>query len=68
MVIMGEVGLSGEVRAVSQLSARLNEASKIGFRRAIVPKMRRNIDGLPKELELLSVRTLGDALKIAVPK
>jgi DNA repair protein RadA/Sms len=68
MVIMGEVGLSGEVRAVSQLSARLNEASKIGFRRAIVPKMRRNIDGLPNGLELLSVRTLGDALKIAVPK
>ena len=68
MVIMGEVGLSGEVRAVSQLSARLNEASKIGFRRAVVPKMRKQMDGLPKGLELLSVRTLGDALKIAVPK
>lgn len=67
MVVMGEVGLSGEVRAVSQLTARLNEAAKIGFRRAIVPKMRKQLD-LPTGLELLTVRTVGDALKIAVPK
>lgn len=63
MVIMGEIGLSGEVRAVSQLGVRLNEAAKIGFRKAIVPKMRRAVDGLPKGLELLPVRSLGDALK-----
>lgn len=68
MVLIGEVGLSGEVRAVSQLGARLNEAAKIGFKRAIVPKVRRPIDGLPKGLEIMHVRTVGDALKIAVPK
>jgi DNA repair protein RadA/Sms len=68
LVIIGEVGLSGEVRAVAQLGARLNEAAKIGFRRAIVPKPRRALDGLPKGLELIPVRTLGDALKIAVPR
>lgn len=68
MVFIGEVGLSGEVRAVSQLGARLNEAAKIGFKRAVVPKVRRPIDGLPKGLEIMHVRTVGDALKIAVPK
>jgi len=68
MVLIGEVGLSGEVRAVSQLGARLNEAAKIGFKRAIVPKVRRPIEGLPKGLEIMHVRTVGDALKIAVPK
>lgn len=68
MVLIGEVGLSGEVRAVSQLGARLNEAAKIGFKRAVIPKLRRPIDGLPKGMEIIHVRTVGDALKVAVPK
>jgi len=33
----GEAGLSGEIRAVSQIDARLKEASKIGFKKAILP-------------------------------
>ena len=37
-VLIGEVGLGGQVRSVSQLELRLKEASKLGFRRAIVPK------------------------------
>lgn len=37
-VVLGEVGLSGEVRAVSQMEARLKEAAKLGFTRAFVPK------------------------------
>ncbi|MEQ9116362.1 MAG: DNA repair protein RadA [Rickettsiales bacterium] len=36
-IIVGEVGLSGEVRKVSRISARLNEAKKLGFKNAIVP-------------------------------
>jgi DNA repair protein RadA/Sms len=38
MVIFGEVGLSGEIRSVSQVSKRLAEAKKLGFKRAIGPK------------------------------
>jgi len=38
LVLIGEVGLSGELRAVSQLEARLREAAKLGFKRAIVPQ------------------------------
>jgi DNA repair protein RadA/Sms len=37
MVIFGEIGLGGEVRAVSQREARLKEAAKLGFKSAIVP-------------------------------
>jgi len=40
-VIFGEIGLSGEVRAVGQMDARLKEAAKLGFSRALCPRRRR---------------------------
>ena len=66
LVIIGEVGLSGELRAVGQLPARLNEAAKLGFKRALVPKSRRAMDGIPPTLKLLEVRNLAEALAIGV--
>ncbi len=66
--IMGEVGLSGEIRAVSQLAARLNEAAKIGFKRALVPRMRRRLEDLPDGLKLVQVRSLAEALDGIMPK
>jgi DNA repair protein RadA/Sms len=68
MAIIGEVGLSGELRAVSQLSARLNEASKIGFRKALIPKMRRPIEDAPKNLQLIECRNIAEALQKGVPE
>ena len=68
IVMIGEIGLSGEVRAVSQLAIRLNEASKIGFKRAIIPRSRRNVDGLPKGIELLPVRNVLAAMNLVLPK
>ena len=47
MVIIGEVGLSGELRTVGQINMRLNEASKIGFKRALMPKTRRKLEDVP---------------------
>ncbi|OIQ97880.1 hypothetical protein GALL_200620 [mine drainage metagenome] len=41
MVVFGEIGLSGEVRAVSQMDARLKEAAKLGFAQALAPALRR---------------------------
>jgi DNA repair protein RadA/Sms len=67
LVAVGEIGLSGEVRAVSQLGLRLNEAAKIGFRRAIVPRMRRKIDGLPDNLEIITARNVAEALAQILP-
>ncbi len=68
MVMIGEIGLSGELRAVSQLPARLYEASKLGFKRALIPKMRRKIADLPPDIKLVEVRHVGEAMVIAVPK
>lgn len=68
LAIVGEVGLSGEIRAVGQLQARLNEAAKIGFKRALIPRMRRRIENVPPSLELLAVRNVAEALNIIVPK
>ena len=47
-VVLGEVGLGGEVRPVSQLEQRLREAARMGARRAVVPVMRGRVkvDGL----------------------
>ncbi len=66
MAVMGEVGLSGELRSVGQLERRLNEAERLGFRRAIVPQvaLRR---GRPKTgIEVVPAGTLRDALKVAL--
>ncbi|MEP7294472.1 MAG: DNA repair protein RadA, partial [Chloroflexota bacterium] len=68
MVMIGEIGLSGELRAVAQLPGRLHEAWKLGFKRALIPKMRRKLPDLPPELKLVEVRHIGEAMAIAVPK
>ncbi|MEM1117408.1 MAG: DNA repair protein RadA [Bacteroidota bacterium] len=62
--IVGEVGLGGEVRAVSRIEARLAEIRQLGFERALVPKA--NLKGVtaPEGLELLPVRRLGEALDL----
>ena len=40
MVVFGEIGLSGEIRPVSQMAARLKEAGKLGFSKALTPRWR----------------------------
>ncbi len=66
-VILGEIGLAGEIRSISQLPLRLNEAEKLGFKRCILPK--NNHKGLKfknSSLELLPVSTLKEALDISI--
>ena len=63
-VIIGEVGLGGQVRAVSQLELRLKEAAKLGFRRAIIPKGQT----LPDiGIDLIPVARVADAIVAALP-
>jgi DNA repair protein RadA/Sms len=60
-LILGEVGLAGEVRAVGQIEARLAEAAKMGFRRAILPAgSARRLE--EQRLEPVPVETLSEAL------
>lgn len=67
MAFIGEIGLSGELRTVNQLSLRLNEAAKIGFQRVMVPKIRRKLEDVPHELELIPVRSVAEALHVVMP-
>lgn len=67
LAIIGEVGLSGELRAVAQLPARLREAAKLGFKRCLIPKTVRRGDPLPSGIEAVPVRSLADALNYAIP-
>jgi DNA repair protein RadA/Sms len=67
LAVVGEIGLSGELRAVSQLPSRLNEAAKLGFSRAIIPKTaRRNRDPLPDNIDAIPVRSLEEAMDITL--
>jgi len=64
VILIGEVGLSGELRAVSQLEARLKEAAKLGFRRAIVSR-RTKPDKIQIEgLKIEAARTLREAFTL----
>ena len=67
LAVVGEVGLSGEVRSVSQLPQRLNEATKIGFRRVLMPRVRKDFD-IPDGLEAIQVRNIADAVALVAPK
>jgi DNA repair protein RadA/Sms len=62
-LFFGEVGLSGEVRAVAQAETRLKEAAKIGFKKAVIPK--NNADRLKDDLGLtiIGVKDVEDAIE-----
>lgn len=67
MAFVGEVGLSGELRAVSQLGARLKEAEKLGFRRCLVPHYaRKGATDFPSKLEVTGCRSLAEAIQLAL--
>jgi len=67
-VLIGEVGLSGELRMVGQMPARLNEAAKLGFKTAIVPKRIRKGEPWPKGIEVVEARSVREALERAMVK
>ena len=64
VVLVGEIGLSGELRSVPQIRARLNEAEKLGFERALVPKSGRKEISKSTNIDLIEVRTVNEALNI----
>jgi DNA repair protein RadA/Sms len=67
LAFVGELGLSGELRTVAQLSTRLKEAAKLGFRRIVIPHATRQEDGWPSALQILPARSLREALSIVWP-
>lgn len=63
---IGELGLTGEIRRVTQIDQRIAEAQKLGFKRVLVPS--NNLHGYnpPKGIEVVGVSTLSHALKLAL--
>ncbi len=71
-LVIGEVGLAGEVRSVSQIERRVKEAAKLGFTRAVVPHSNFNSGSDKKNakselgIEVVEVRKLSEAVKLLV--
>ncbi len=66
-VAVGEVGLSGEVRTVSQIEKRVQEAAKLGFKRILLPK--NNLKGLGRQygIEPVGIERIEDAVGLLLP-
>ncbi|MDD7762432.1 MAG: DNA repair protein RadA [Selenomonadales bacterium] len=68
-IVFGEVGLSGEVRAVGQADIRINEAKRLGFKYVVLPmKNYRQLAGKIKGINLYGAETIKEALSMAMPK
>lgn len=61
-MIFGEVGLTGEVRAVNMALQRVNEAAKLGFTFCIVPKMNLKSIGERKDIQVIGVASVRDIM------
>ena len=68
LIAVGEIGLSGEVRAVAQLERRLAEAARQGFTHCVGPKASLSSLKLPGGMEVLSVNSLREALRVTLRK
>ena len=64
MVVIGEIGLSGELRGVAQMDRRISEAAKLGFKRCLIPNQSR----LPisSNIEIITAHSLTEALKLGL--
>ena len=65
-VLIGEIGLSGELRSVGQMPARLKEAANIGFKQAVVPGRLRRQEPWPGGIKVMEARSLRQALDLVL--
>ncbi len=65
LIAFGEIGLSGEIRSVSRVQSRINEAARLGFTKCILPVSSvKQVSSCPETLELIGVRSLKEAISI----
>ncbi|MBC1585773.1 DNA repair protein RadA [Listeria seeligeri] len=64
---IGELGLTGEIRRVARIEQRVQEAAKLGFKRIFIPKNNEGAWKIPKDVQVVGVETIGEALKKALP-
>ena len=63
-VVMGEVGLTGEVRRINLIEKRLKEAEKLGFKTCIIPENNKKVLKDNYKLDIIGVKSIGDMLRI----
>ncbi|MCX8056075.1 MAG: DNA repair protein RadA [Ignavibacteria bacterium] len=61
--VVGEVGLGGEIRSISHLEKRIQEAQKLGFKKIIVPSQKINLKQDELSIQVVQIKTLKDAIK-----
>ena len=67
LIAFGEVGLSGEIRSISRVQTRVNEAARLGFKQCVLPKSSiKQITKKPDGIELIGVRNLKEALSLII--
>ena len=66
LVAIGEVGLTGELRSVSQLGQRVSEVRRLGFTQCLIPSRRTGELAAPAGLRLIPVRNIGEAIRAAL--
>lgn len=62
---IGEIGLTGEIRRVSKIEQRVNEAAKLGFKRIFIPKNNQDGWAFPEGIEIISCATISEVIKKA---
>lgn len=63
VVAIGEVGLTGEVRAVNMIEKRIKEAEKLGFKKCIIPESNRKLLKDNYKLDIIGVKNINEAIK-----
>lgn len=66
LVAIGEIGLTGEIRSVSNLNQRLSEVERLGFKKCIIPKSGSDKVEIPRGLTVYRVRNLWEAIETAL--
>jgi DNA repair protein RadA/Sms len=66
-VVIGEVGLAGEIRTISHIEKRVNEAEKLGFKKIVLPRNNlKNINHKKYKIEIIGVEKIKDAVGVII--
>ena len=66
LVAIGEVGLTGEIRSVSNMAQRLSEVARLGFKQCIIPKSGSEKLEIPKDITVYRVKNIREAIEVAL--
>ncbi|MBO5646739.1 MAG: DNA repair protein RadA [Clostridia bacterium] len=68
IAVFGELGLTGELRAVSSLSQRIAEIARLGFRRCVMPDQQTSHLHIPEGIELIKLKNITDCIEYCIGK